>query len=175
MGLMLRYAFLRVPLLASVVVGVCSTAFAQPTTVYAYDSLGRLISVDYPSGQDRVYCYDAAGNRLEKKATGTCSGGAGSNTPPVANNDGGGGVAGTAVDINVTANDTDADGDSLSVVSVTQPSSGTVAILSASTVRVYLGSVGNRSFQYTISDGNGGVASATVYVTSAPGCTGQYC
>ena len=51
--------------------GACSvgsySTFSHKTTHvgYQYDALGRLIDVDWSTGQDRVYEYDAAGNRLE--------------------------------------------------------------------------------------------------------------
>jgi hypothetical protein len=65
------------------------------------------------------------------------------------------------------ANDTDVDGDTLSVTGVTQGSHGTVVVNANNTVS-YLsaaGYIGPDSFGYTISDGHGGSASATVSVT----------
>ena len=85
---------------------------------------------------------------------------------PVANDD----LASTAEDspvvVNVAANDTDADGDSLSVSSVTQPQHGTAVVQTASSVR-YTPSAnyhGSDSFTYTISDGTR-TAAAQVLVT----------
>ena len=89
------------------------------------------------------------------------------NNPPVAVNDTATTLSNTAVTTNVTSNDTDANGNTLSVTSVTQPTNGTAAVASASstTYTPNSGFVGNDSYTYTISDGNGGTATATVAVT----------
>ena len=65
---------------------------------------------------------------------------------------------------NVLANDTDLDGDSLSVDSFTQPAHGTVTYNNDGTF-TYTPAAnyhGSDSFTYTISDGNGGTDTATV-------------
>ena len=68
--------------------------------------------------------------------------------------------------LDVLANDSDADGDSLTIVSVTQPANGQA---SASGGQVLYtpnsGFTGTDSFSYTVEDGFGGEASATVTVT----------
>jgi fibronectin type 3 domain-containing protein len=89
------------------------------------------------------------------------------NSPPVAADDTATTPQGQAVTVNVTANDTDPDGDALTVTSVTQPAGGSAAIVSASSVRYTpnSGFHGTDAFNYTISDGRGGTASATVTVT----------
>ncbi|MFQ5966663.1 MAG: Ig-like domain-containing protein, partial [Acidimicrobiia bacterium] len=72
----------------------------------------------------------------------------------------------TPMEIPVTANDTDPNGDPLTVTSVTQPSAGAAVITSTGSVR-YVPSVdywGTTSFTYTVSDGRGGEATATVNV-----------
>lgn len=72
----------------------------------------------------------------------------------------------TAVTIDVLANDTDFDGDSLSIAEVTQPSNGTV--VNNGTDVTYTPDAdfnGTDSFTTTISDGNGGTDTATVTVT----------
>lgn len=68
--------------------------------------------------------------------------------------------------IDVLANDSDADGDALTITAVSAPANGTA--VSAGTSVSYTPAVGYRgedSFTYTISDGRGGSASATVHVT----------
>ena len=74
-----------------------------------------------------------------------------------------------AVTIDVLANDTDVDGDSLSVLSVTQGQQGSVVINADQTVTYtpVAGFLGSDSFSYTIDDGNGGQDTALVQVTVA--------
>jgi large repetitive protein len=88
------------------------------------------------------------------------------NPPPVAVND----VASTPedfpVNINVLANDSDPDGDTLSVTTASA-GNGTVVILPNGTIDYTPGPNfnGTDTITYTISDGNGGTATATVTVT----------
>lgn len=91
----------------------------------------------------------------------------GTNTPPVAVNDVATTVEDTAVNIAVLGNDSDANGDSLVVQSATQGASGQVVINPDNTVTYTpnVGFIGADSFQYTVSDGNGGSRSADVNVT----------
>jgi len=68
--------------------------------------------------------------------------------------------------IDVLTNDTDKDGDSLSVTDVTQGGNGSVAINSDNTI-IYTPNAnfyGNDSFTYTVCDGKGGTDKATVKV-----------
>lgn len=76
----------------------------------------------------------------------------------------------TPVTINVKADDTDVDGDTLNVTGVTQGAHGSVAINDDGTV-TYAPAAnynGEDSFTYTISDGNGGQDTATVKITVKP-------
>jgi hypothetical protein len=83
--------------------------------------------------------------------------------------------------INVLANDTDANNDTLMVVSVTQGSHGSVAITGGGTGVSYTPAAnyfGADSFTYTISDGNSGTDTANVSVNvanvnDAPTATGD--
>ena len=83
------------------------------------------------------------------------------NDAPVAVDDTGATNEDTAVDINVVANDTDAEGDTLSVSAVGTgddgPSNGTAALMSGSTTEVTYtpnpNFSGQDSFTYTVSDG----------------------
>jgi hypothetical protein len=95
------------------------------------------------------------------------------NDPPTANND----TLTVAEDspatvVDVLANDTSAPdtGETLTVVSVTQPATGGSVTLSGGVVRFTPAANFNGStlFGYTISDGNGGTAGATVTVTVTP-------
>ncbi|MBK6316240.1 MAG: tandem-95 repeat protein [Blastocatellia bacterium] len=67
------------------------------------------------------------------------------------------------------ANDTDADGDVLSVVSVQSPVNGLVALMGTDVVFTPTADFnGGASFTYTASDGKGGASTATVNVTVTP-------
>ena len=69
--------------------------------------------------------------------------------------------------VSVLANDTDPDGDALTVTGASTPANGT-AVVNANGSITYTpaaGYVGTDSFTYTISDGRGGVGGASVSVT----------
>lgn len=88
------------------------------------------------------------------------------NDAPVANDDYVAFHGWAPVTVQVLANDFDADGDSLSISSTTAPSHGNVTVNSDNSVTYTPenGYVGQDSFAYTISDGQGGTASATVHL-----------
>jgi hypothetical protein len=91
------------------------------------------------------------------------------NRPPVAVDDAASTAAATAVTIDVLANDSDPDGDALSVTAATQPAGGTATVSGNAIVYVpAAGFAGTDRFTYTISDGRGGTASALVTVLVAP-------
>ena len=73
----------------------------------------------------------------------------------------------TWVDIDVTGNDTDIDGDPLSVTSVAAPALGSAALQPDGTIRYtpLANYYGADSFGYTVSDGAGGTDTATVSIT----------
>lgn len=90
------------------------------------------------------------------------------NRAPVAVNDAATTNEGTAIEISVRTNDTDADGDVLTVSGVTQGANGSVVIDAVTNNPIYIpntGYTGTDQFTYTIVDGNGGTATATVTVT----------
>jgi VCBS repeat-containing protein len=67
------------------------------------------------------------------------------------------------------ANDTDADGDTLSIVSVQSATHGSANIVGGNVVFTPTANYsGPASFTYTISDGKGGTATATAYLTVVP-------
>jgi uncharacterized repeat protein (TIGR01451 family) len=71
--------------------------------------------------------------------------------------------------IDVLANDTDPEGDPLTVVSFTQPANGLVTFLNnVATYTARVNFTGTNTFSYTISDGHGNTASATVTVAVLP-------
>jgi hypothetical protein len=76
---------------------------------------------------------------------------------------------GVQVVIDVLANDTDPDGDPLTITLVSDPANGSASISAENTI-LYTPIAGftEVSFTYTISDGNGGEATATVNITVNP-------
>jgi len=102
------------------------------------------------------------------------------NDPPVAKNDTITTAEDTPASGNVLSNDSDVDGDTLSAVVVTPPTNGTLALNSngAFTYSPNANYHGPDSFTYSISDGNGGSATATAAITvtsvnDAPVANGQ--
>jgi len=91
----------------------------------------------------------------------------GENTPPVAVNDVTSTYVNTAVTIDVLTNDSDPDGDALTVTNATDPANGQVVVNADNTI-TYTPDPdfnGSDSFSYSISDGNGGTDSANVYIS----------
>jgi len=92
-----------------------------------------------------------------------------SNASPFAEDDTGNTDEDVAVTIPVLANDSDVDGDALSVSGVSGASNGTVTTDGGSVTFTPAPNFnGTDSFSYTIEDGNGGSATATVTVTLNP-------
>ncbi|MBT8143988.1 MAG: tandem-95 repeat protein, partial [Gammaproteobacteria bacterium] len=91
------------------------------------------------------------------------------NRPPVAANDNAETDEGVAVTIDVLGNDSDADGDSLTIDAVTQGANGSVTTNGTTvTYTPDSGFEGSDSFTYTVSDGRGGSDTASVSVTVLP-------
>jgi uncharacterized repeat protein (TIGR01451 family) len=89
--------------------------------------------------------------------------------PPVAKPDAATTTAGTPVTVPVLANDTDPDGDVLSVSAVTTPGHGTATCTkTACTYTPAAGFQGTDTFQYTVFDGVLGTAKAIVTITVNP-------
>ncbi|MBO1928237.1 retention module-containing protein, partial [Thiomicrorhabdus sp. 6S2-11] len=95
------------------------------------------------------------------------------NTPPIANDD----LFETDEDVpliftvdDLLGNDTDAEGDNLTVISVTQPENGDLVDNGDGTYTYTPNENynGSDSFNYQITDGNGGTSEATVGITVAP-------
>lgn len=92
------------------------------------------------------------------------------NAAPTANSDNADTSENESVVVNVLANDTDTDAtDILVITEVTEPANGTATVENGSvTYQPDAGYSGSDSFEYTVSDGNGGTDSAlvTVFVAS---------
>ena len=89
------------------------------------------------------------------------------NDGPIAIDDEGTIPQDTPIVIPVLGNDTDIDGDPLTVTDVTDPANGSVTINADGTITYTpnAGFLGVDTFEYTISDGNGGTDTATVTLT----------
>ena len=92
---------------------------------------------------------------------------AGPNDPPLAVDDSATTQQNTPVTLRVLDNDSDPNGDPLTVTDVTSPANGTATINPDNTITYTpnTGFVGTDSFTYTISDGRGGTDTARVTVT----------
>lgn len=123
------------------------------------------------NGRAQSTCFDPAGNRTAFKsdssgALATCTA-APYNQPPVANPDA------TTIPrcgntyLNVTANDTDPEGNlPLTVTGVTPGSGLSLGITSSSTILIEsVGTSGTKTFTYTVADSLGATAIGTVTVT----------
>ena len=88
------------------------------------------------------------------------------NDIPVAENDTASTDEDIAVSLSVLSNDSDVDGDTLIISSVTNPLNGTAVINGINIIyEPNTNYSGTDSFTYTVSDGNGGSATATVHIT----------
>ncbi|WP_139984516.1 ThuA domain-containing protein [Nocardioides litoris] len=92
------------------------------------------------------------------------------NRAPVAADDSATTTTGTPVDVDVLANDTDPDGDDLTVDSATDPAHGTTAVGTDGTVRYTpdAGWTGTDTFTYTVGDGELTDTATVTVRTSAP-------
>jgi hypothetical protein len=93
------------------------------------------------------------------------------NDPPIASNDSAATPEDTAVTITVLGNDSDVDGDTLSVTGTTVPAAQGVVVVNANGTLTFTPATnfyGPATISYSISDGQGGAASAVVLVTVAP-------
>jgi len=121
------------------------------------------------NGKDSFEYTISDGNGGTDTATVTITIG-GVNDAPVAVDDAASTDEDTAVTISVLDNDSDVDGNGLTVISVTPPSNGTVVINDNGTITYTPNENfnGTDSFDYTVSDGNGGTDTATVTITVNP-------
>ncbi|MFO0881634.1 MAG: cellulose binding domain-containing protein [Gemmataceae bacterium] len=129
---------------------------------------GATVTFGFNASPGQVQASTAPRN-IRFVGSGGDSGGGAVNRPPVAVNDTGATTPGSGVTLAVLLNDSDPDGDTLRVQSVSQAGHGTVTLQADGTLRYQpaSGFTGSDAFQYTISDGRGGTASAQVTVQVA--------
>ncbi len=134
----------------------CNNSGLTSGTTYYY----RLWSFTYKGGLSQ---YSATNVSIVGKTLGLPP----VNHPPMAQNDSKSVLQGsTNNQINVLANDSDIDGDPLTILSVTQPSNGTSSTNGTyCSYSPYPMFYGTDFFSYTINDGRGGTATATVLLT----------
>lgn len=151
-------------------VRVVSTPLNGAATVNPGGTITYTPSAGFVGTDTFVYqADDGKGGVEEETVTVTVT--AGPNLAPVAADDTAATQNGTPVVIAVLANDTDADGDTLSVSAAGPASSGIVAVNPNGTVTYTpdAGFSGTDTFTYTVSDGAGGFDSAVVSVNVAGG------
>ena len=117
-------------------------------------------------GDPLVDGYTDYGSLGNYRITGTVTPFTSGNTNPVANDDSANTDKETAVSVAVLTNDNDPDLDAISIQSFGQGTNGSVSQSGSNLVYTpNFGFLGNDSFTYTISDGNGGTDTANVTVT----------
>lgn len=167
----------------------------QSTETYQYDALGRVISAKTVGGinnnETHSICYDAAGNRVKYKASSdgtapTCvsqgtQGGTPAptpspsptptptpaNNPPVTQNDTVSGHCYLSTTVNLTANDSDPEGNTPLVLQSIGVSSGEAAatIVSGSSVRVAFGPAFDiTQATYTVADSLGATSTGVLNI-----------
>ena len=137
---------------------------AHGTAVIAGTSVTYTPAANYNGADSFTYTVgDGNGGSATATVTVTVTG---VNDGPVAVDDAATTAEDTAVSVTVLANDSDLDGDTLAVSSVSTPAHGAAVIAGTSvTYTPALNYNGPDSFTYTVGDGNGGSATATVTVT----------
>ncbi len=115
---------------------------------------------------------DGKGGTATGSVTVAVNGPSGPNQAPTAANDTATVTAGSPVTIDVLANDSDPNGDALTITIDGPPSHGTATVTNGKVVyTANAGFSGTDSFTYVVSDGRGGTATAKVTVTVTTGST----
>jgi hypothetical protein len=135
-----------------------------PTTDIPVEGVVFITSVTAPPHQVRVNSAQTGTNAMQVVVT-AATGGA--NGAPDAIDDTGDAISNIPLVIDVLANDTDPDGNALTVVAVTPAAHGTVSFAGGLSVTytANAGYFGPDAFTYSVSDGNGGFDTANVFVS----------
>ncbi|MFN8489605.1 MAG: cadherin-like domain-containing protein [Caldilineaceae bacterium] len=113
---------------------------------------------------------DGKGGTAAGSVTVAVNGPGGPNQAPTAANDTATANAGSPVTIDVLANDSDPNGDALTITIDGPPSHGTATVTNGKVIyTATAGFSGTDSFTYIVSDGKGGTATATVTITVTAG------
>ncbi|MBJ7422909.1 MAG: tandem-95 repeat protein [Akkermansiaceae bacterium] len=130
------------------------------------DATSSTFSVSASTGYYDVVVTNSVGSLTSAAALLTVSGSILVNVAPEANTDTATTPYNTAKTIAVLSNDTDANGDTLTIISVTQGTNGSVTMDAGGTVTYTPATnyAGIDSFTYTISDGNGGTDTGTANI-----------
>mgnify|MGYP001221668500 CR=1 FL=1 len=150
------------------VTGVSQPQFGTATVSGNGQSVTYTPNVDFVGDDQFTYFVsDGQGGTASGTVRVTVNGANGQNRAPTANDDSATTNQGIAITIAVLANDSDADGDALTVTGVGQPQFGTATVSGngqSATYRPHGDFVGDDQFTYVVSDGKGGTASGTVRV-----------
>ncbi|MEO0770608.1 MAG: tandem-95 repeat protein, partial [Cyanobacteria bacterium J06649_4] len=149
------------------VLSIASVAgVSQGTAQIVGDAILYTPSTNFAGIEQLTYTIsDGNGGTATANATITVNG---VNDAPVAVDDVVSTAANSAVTVDVLANDSDVEGDPLTVSSVSAPGNGTAAIVGTQVeYQPAAGFSGEDSFTYTVADGNGGTSTGTVSISVA--------
>lgn len=156
---------------ALAVISISKPQFGTATTngqTVTYTPNANFVGIDHFT----YLVSDSKGAQAAGSVTVTVNGAGGPNQPPSAATDQVGTTPGTAITINVLANDSDPNGDALLITIDSQPVHGTAVVQNGQILYTpQRGYVGVDHFTYIVSDGKGGTAQATVTITIS--ATGQ--
>ena len=154
----MRRAFGAVPVALACLLS--PNLFAGPS--FTYDELGRVATARYDNGYQISYTYDAAGNRTQVATQ------VGGNRGPVAAPDTAAINEGTtSLVINPLANDSDPDGNALTIYSVTGAQYGTATITNSATRITYTPTTTRTAVEkltYVVTDPSTASAASTVTI-----------
>ena len=161
----MRIAPSRMLAVAALGLALAFAAVSQAAVTYSYDQLGRIVTVTYTDGKQIVYSYDAAGNRTQHVVSASTV-----NRAPVAVDDAKTATEGTPYTFDPRTNDSDPDGNALTITNVSNGEHRTASIGGGGTSLTYTttkGRVAGDLITSSISDGQGMSASAAVVLTIA--------
>lgn len=183
-GVEMRFARLMT---GAAIIAIATPILASETITYTYDAKGRLTKVLRTGTVNNTvtaqYAYDKADNRSTVSTTGSPNGTPtpppppppSSNLPPVANADSVSLPCNSSIAKNLTANDTDPEGNlPLTVQSVTVNSgTASASIASASSVTIFAATLaGTSQGSYVVRDSLGATATGTLTIITT-GTTAQ--